>query len=69
MRSALSRSWRRIDDQHGYTVVMTPEEKRALLEEIRELKRRAERMIARQPESKRKVERARAELHKLYGRR
>jgi hypothetical protein len=48
---------------------MTPEERRALREEVRELKRRADRMMATQPESKRKVEQALAELRRLAGRR
>jgi prophage DNA circulation protein len=48
---------------------MTPEERRALQEKFRELHRRAQRMMATQPESKRKVERALAELRELAGRR
>jgi hypothetical protein len=47
---------------------MTPEEERALKEKVRELNRRAKLMLARQAESKRKVERALATLRELAGR-
>jgi len=48
---------------------VTPDEERALKEEVRELKRLAEQMLERQRESKPKVERALATLRELAGRR